>query len=119
DGESGSSGFGEVANYGTAYELLHAAIPLAGEFFIPLSAALRLEAKPAARKTLTYGFDDPAKLSAGLDRLCRFGPGVNWVHITDEVDAKILRPATTHAASTVHVYLSGTTSVLAATTKTI
>src|SRR5207253_2597526 len=77
-GQRARIGFEEVANHGTAYDLLHTAIPLAGEFFIPLSAALRLEAKPAARKTLTYGFDDPAKLSAGLDRLCRFGPGVNW-----------------------------------------
>src|SRR5207253_2099770 len=104
-GQRARIGFEEVANHATAYDLLHTVIPLAGEFFIPLSAALRLEAKPAARKTLTYGFDDPAKLSAGLDRLCRFGPGVNWVHITDAVAAKILRPATPPEASTVQVSL--------------
>src|SRR5213076_2539518 len=118
-GQRARIGFEEVANYGTAYDLLHAAIPLAGEFFIPLSAALRLEAKPAARKTLTYGFDDPAKLSAGLDRLCRFGPGVNWVHITDAVAAKILRPATPPEASTVQVSLGATTTGIAAKEKAL
>ncbi len=53
-------GFEEVANNGTAYDLLHAAVPVADEFFLPVAAALRLEARPAARKTLTYAFDDPA-----------------------------------------------------------
>src|SRR5437899_10658691 len=111
--------FEEVANHGTAYDLLHTAIPLAGEFFIPLSAAVRLEAKAAARKTLTYGFDDPAKLSAALDRLSRFGPGVNWVHITDGVAAKILRTATPPEAFTVQVSLGATATGFVATEKAL
>ncbi len=118
-GQRARIGFEEVANHGTAYDLLHTAIPLAGEFFIPLSAALRLEAKPATRKTLTYGFDDPAKLSAALDRLGRFGPGVNWVHITDAVAAKILRPATPPEAFTVQVSLGATTTGIAAKEKAL
>src|SRR5205823_5490196 len=74
-------GFEEVANNGTAYDLLHASIPLAGEFFVPVAIALRLEAKPGARKTLTYAFDDPAKVSIALDKLSRAGPGIQWVHL--------------------------------------
>ncbi len=69
-------GFEEVANNGTAYDLLHAVIPLAAEFFIPVAVAVRLEAKPATRKTLTYAFDDGAKLAAALDKLCRTGQGI-------------------------------------------
>src|SRR5205807_702716 len=87
--------------------------------FVPLSAAVRLEAKPAARKTLTYGFDDPAKLSAALDRLSRFGPGVNWVHITDGVAAKILRPATPPEAFTVQVSLGATATGFVAKEKAL
>src|SRR5207247_692369 len=86
-------GFEEVANNGTAYDLLHATVPLAAEFFIPVAVALRLEAKPAARKTLTYAFDEGAKLAAALDKLSRTSQTPSWVHITEAVAAKILRPA--------------------------
>ncbi len=118
-GQRARIGFEEVANHGTAYDLLHATIPLAGEFFIPLSAALRFEAKPAARKTLTYAFDDPAKLSPALDKLSRFGPGVNWVHVTDALAAKILRPAIAPEAFTVQVSLGATATGIAAKEKTL
>jgi len=118
-GQRARIGFEEVANHGTAYDLLHATIPLAGEFFIPLSVALRFEAKPAARKTLTYAFDDPAKLSAALDKLSRFGPGVTWVHVTDAVAAKILRPTTAPEAFTVQVSLGATATGIAAKEKTL
>src|SRR3989475_4669139 len=100
-GQRARIGFEEVANHGTAYDLLHTVIPLAGEFFIPLSAALRLEAKPATRQTVTCGIGEPAHAPAALDRSRRFGPGVNWVHITDAVAAKILRPAPPPEAFTV------------------
>src|SRR5467141_4636487 len=118
-GQRARIGFEEVANHATAYDLLHAVIPLAGEFFIPLSAALRLEAKPAVRKTFTYSFDDPAKLSAALDKLSRFGPGVNWVHITDSLAAKILRPAVPPEAFTVQVSIGATTTGIAAKEKAL
>src|SRR5205807_2093909 len=36
-GQRARIGFEEVANHATAYDLLHTVIPLAGEFFIPLS----------------------------------------------------------------------------------
>src|SRR5213079_1440779 len=90
-------GFEEVANNGTAYDLLHASIPLASEFFVPVAVALRLEAKPGARKTLTYAFDDPAKVSIALDKVSRVGPGIQWVHLTDAVAAKTLRPGPAEA----------------------
>src|SRR3989440_289218 len=54
-----------------------------------------------------------------LDRLCRFGPGVNWVHITDAVAAKILRPTTPPEASTVQVSLGATTTGIAAKEKAL
>jgi hypothetical protein len=118
-GQRARIGFEEVANHGTAYDLLHMAIPLAGEFFIPLSAALRLEAKPAVRKTFTYSCDDPAKLSAALDKLSRFGPGVNWVHITDSLAAKILRPTVPPEAFTVQTSIGATTTGIAAKEKAL
>jgi FAD/FMN-containing dehydrogenase len=112
-GQRARIGFEDVADNGTAYDLLHAVVPLAGEFFIPVSAALRLEASPAARKTLTYTFDDAAKVSAALDRLSRLGPGVNWVHATDALAARTLRPNTPPEAFTVQVSIGATTTGLA------
>lgn len=112
-------GFEEVANNGTAYDLLHASVPVADEFFLPVAAALRLEAKPAARKTLTYAFDDPAKLSAALDKLSRTDLLLGWVHVTDTVAAKILRPAGAVEAFTVQVSAGDTTTGLAAKEKAI
>src|SRR5438094_310356 len=54
-------GFEEVANNGTAYDLLHASIPLAGEFFVPVAIALRLEAEPVARSLFVGEVRVPAK----------------------------------------------------------
>ena len=112
-------GFEEVANNGTAYDLLHASIPLAAEFFVPVAVAFRLEAKPATRKTIAYAFDDGAKLSAALDKLSRLGPGVGWAHITDGAAAKVLRPNAASEAFTVQVLASGTATGLPAKEKTI
>jgi len=112
-------GFEEVANNGTAYDLLHATVPLAAEFFIPVAVALRLEAKPAARKTLTYAFDDGAKLAAALDKLSRTSQTPSWVHITEAVAAKILRPAVASGAFTAQVTVGGSASGLAAKEKAI
>ena len=112
-------GFEEVANNGTAYDLLHASIPLASEFFVPVAVALRLEARPAARKTLTYSFDDGAKVSGALDKLSRTGPGVAWAHVTDAIAAKILRPAVPTEAFTVQVSLAGTMTGIPAKEKAL
>jgi len=112
-------GFEEVANNGTAYDLLHAVIPLAAEFFIPVAVAVRLEAKPATRKTLTYAFDDGAKLAAALDKLCRTGQGIDWVHVTDAAAAKILRPAAPAEAFTAQVAFGATATGAAAKEKAI
>ncbi len=112
-------GFEEVANNGTAYDLLHATVPLAAEFFIPVAVALRLEAKPAVGRTLTYAFDDGPKLAVAVDKLSRTTQMPAWVHITDAVAAKILRPALAADAFTVQVSVGGTTSGLAAKEKAI
>lgn len=105
-------GFEEVANNGTGYDVLHATLPLADEFFIPVAAALRLEAKAAARKTLTYAFDDPAKLSASLDRLSRAGIPLSWVHLTDAIATKTLRPALPAESFTVQVSAGSTAAAM-------
>lgn len=112
-------GFEEVANNGTAYDLLHAALPLAAEFFIPVSIALRLEPKPAARKTLTYSFDDAAKLGSVLDKLSRTEPSIGWVHVTDAAGSKALRPTTPAEAFTVQISAAGTATALALREKAI
>ena len=112
-------GFEEVANNGTAYDLLHATVPLAAEFFIPVAVALRLEAKPAARKTLTYAYDDGSKLAVALDKLSRTSQTPAWVHVTDAVASKILRPASAAEPFAVQVSIGGTASGMAAKEKAI
>jgi len=112
-------GFEEVANNGTAYDLLHATVPIAAEFFIPVAVALRLEAKPAARKTLTYAYDDGPKLAVALDKLSRTSQTPTWVHVTDAVASKILRPASVADLFTVQVSVGGTASGMAAKEKAI
>src|SRR5712692_7797860 len=112
-------GFEEVANNGTAYDLLHATIPLATEFFIPVAVALRLEAKTATRKILTYAFDDGARLAAALDKFSRTSQAPAWVHVTDAVAAKILRPAGAADPFTAQLSVGGTTSGMAAKEKAI
>ena len=112
-------GFEEVANNGTAYDLLHATVPLATEFFIPVAVALRLEAKPAARKTLTYAYDDGSKLAVALDKLSRTSQTPTWVHVTDAVASKILRAAAVADPFAVQVSIGGTTSGMAAKEKAI
>ena len=112
-------GFEEVANNGTAYDLLHATLPLAAEFFVPVAVALRLEPKPAARKTLTYAFDDGSKVAAALDRLTRSGQTIAWVHVTDASAAKVLRPASPPEPFTVQVSVGGTLTGLAAKEKAV
>ena len=105
-------GFEEAANNGTGYDILHGTLPLAAEFYIPLEVALRLSPKPAARKTLTYTYDDPAKLSAALDKLSRTPQRFPWVHLTDAVAASVLRPGILADPFTLQVALSGTTTGL-------
>ncbi|TLZ67976.1 MAG: FAD-binding oxidoreductase, partial [Methanobacteriota archaeon] len=112
-------GFEEVANNGTAYDLLHATLPLAGEFFLPVALALRLEAKPTARKTLTYTFDDGAKLSVALDKLTRSSTSPDWVHVTDAVAARTLRPSVAAEAFTAQISMSGTGTGLPAKEKAL
>lgn len=112
-------GFEEVANNGTAYDLLHATAPIASEFSLPLSVAVRLAPKAEARKTLTYAFDDGAKASAALDNLTRSGLSIDWVHVTDAVAAKILRPSQSPEMFTVQMSVGGTEAGLAAREKGI
>ncbi|MCI4371545.1 MAG: hypothetical protein L3J78_02750 [Thermoplasmata archaeon] len=112
-------GFEEVANNGTAYDLLHATVLLAAEFFVPVAVALRLEAKPPARKTITYTFDDAGKVSLALDTLSRTVAGLSWVHVTDAVAAKSLRPAGAAEAFTAQASGGGSATGMAAKEKAL
>ncbi len=112
-------GFEEVTNLGTGYDILHATLPLAAEFFVPVSVALRLAPKPPARKTLTYAFDDGAKLASALDKLARTGPSPAWVHLADSFGAQVLRPGMPAEAFTVQVALTGAPTGLALREKAI
>ncbi len=112
-------GFEEASNLGTGYDILHATLPLAGEFFVPIEASLRLLSKPAARKTLTYAYDDPAKASAALDKLARTPWTIPWVHVADSVGASVLRPGIVADPFTVQVAVAGSTSGLPAKEKAL
>lgn len=112
-------GFEESANNGTGYDVLHATLPLVLEFTVPVEVALRLAPRPPARKTLTYTFDDPAKLSAALDKLPRTGARFPWVLVTDSVAAAILRPGIVADPFTVQVSLAGTATGLPAREKAL
>ncbi len=112
-------GFEEVSNNGTGYDVLHATLPLAPEFYVPIEVALRLDAKPATRKTLTYTYDDPAKLAAALDKLSRTAQRFPWVQVTDATAAAILRPGILPDPFTVQVCLAGTATGLPAREKAL
>src|SRR5256886_12251420 len=60
-GQRARTGLAEAPNYGTAYDLLHTAIPLAEQALIPVSAALRSEAQTATRMNVTHVFDEHAQ----------------------------------------------------------
>ncbi len=106
-------GFEDVSNNGTGYDILHGTLPLASEFYVPLEVALRLAPKPAARKTLTYTYDDPVKLSAALDKLSRGSLRFPWAHLADAAGATVLRPGIVPDPFTLQVNLAGSASALA------
>lgn len=112
-------GFEESSNNGTGYDVLHATLPLALEFYVPVEVAFRLLPRPPARKTLTYTFDDPAKLSVALDKLPRTGARFPWVHVADANAGAILRPGIVPDPFTVQVCLAGTTTGLPAREKAL
>ena len=101
-------GFEEASNNGTGYDILHGTLPLASEFYVPIEVALRLTPRAAAHKTLTYTYDDPAKLTVALDKLARTNERVSWIHITDAYAASVLRPEIAPDPYTVQVGLAGT-----------
>jgi len=108
-----------VSNEGTGYDLLHAILPHADEFVVPLSVALRLRPKPSARKTLTYGYDDPAKAAAALDKLGGSPRSPIWVHVSDGAAAPSLLPGVPSETVTVQVAVAGSVAGLAAREKGI
>src|SRR3989304_4501286 len=66
--------------------------PPAREFFRPVPVGGPPAARPAARKTLSYTFDDPGKLSAAVDKLTRSGRTVAWAQVADALGGSGLRP---------------------------
>ena len=112
-------GFQDVSNEGTGYDLLHLILPHAAEFFIPVAVAARLLTRPAARKTLTYRFDDPGKLGLALDRLTRSGRSAWWANLTDAGASALLWPGTAPEPFTLQVAVCGTEAALAGREKAL
>ncbi|OGS49214.1 MAG: hypothetical protein A3K68_05820 [Euryarchaeota archaeon RBG_16_68_13] len=112
-------GFDAVSTEGSGYDLVHAILPHAAEFFLPVAVALRLVARPAARRILTYRYADGAKLAAGLEALTRSGRAVAWAHVADAGAAAALRPTLPPDPFTLQVSLAGPESGLATREKAI
>jgi len=110
-------GFEEVSGEGAGYDLLHAILPLADEFLVPTEVAFRLVPGSAARRTLTYGYEDAAKASAALDKLAGSLRTPHWVHMADAGAAGVLRPGVAAEAFTVQLGIGGTAAGLAAREK--
>src|SRR5437867_4259403 len=73
----------------------------------------------AARKTMTYAYDDASKWAVALDKLSRASQTPTWVHVTDAAASKILRPASAADPFTVQVSVGGTATGMAAKEKAI
>lgn len=112
-------GFEEVSAEGSGYDLLHAVLPYAAEFFVPLEVSVRLAARPVARKTLTYRFEDPAKLAAGLESLTRTGRSLAWALVADSMASSALRPGEAPEPLTLQVSLTGPDAGLPAREKAL
>ncbi|MGQ0796372.1 MAG: FAD-binding oxidoreductase [Methanobacteriota archaeon] len=100
-------GFEDVSGEGAGYDLLHAILPFADEFVVPTEVAFRLVPAPAARKTLTYGYEDASKASAALDRLAGSLRTPSWVHVADAGASGLLRPGVPADAITVQLGIGG------------
>jgi FAD/FMN-containing dehydrogenase len=110
-------GFEEVSIEGAGYDLLHTILSGADEFVVPTEVALRLQPRPATRKTLTYGFDDAGKAASALERFVGTWRAPLWILLTDAAASTALRPGVAAEAVTVQVGFGGSAGGLVAREK--
>lgn len=112
-------GFEYVPNHATGYNLKDLAVLFGAEFLVPTFVWLRLHARPPIVKNLAFGFDDPAKLAAALDRLARNGRPYVWAHLADDRAWKLVHDGDAPGPLAVEVGVGGNEALLAARTKAL
>ncbi len=112
-------GFEYVPNHATGYNLKDLAVQFGADFLVPTYVWLRLLARPPILKNLTFGFDDPAKVAAALDRLTRNGRPFPYVNLADERGWGLVHPGSPPGPIGVEVGVGGNEVLVAARTKAL
>ena len=112
-------GFEYVPNHATGYNLKDLAVQFGADFLVPTYVWLRLLARPPVLKNLTFGFDDPAKVAAALDKLSRNGRPCTWLNLADERGWGLVHPGSPPGPIGVEVGVGGNEVLVAARTKAL
>ncbi len=112
-------GFEYVPNAGTGYNVRDLAVQFGADFLVPTYLWVRLAPKPPILKNLAYGFDEPAKLSAALDKLTRSGRPFLWANAYDDRAWSLTHGGNALAPITLEVGVGGSESLVAARTKAL
>ena len=112
-------GFEYVPNVATGYDLKDLAVTFGNEFLVPTVVWLRLTPRPPVLKNLAYGFDDAAKLAAGLDKLTRANRPLLWVNAYDERAWTLAHGANAPGPLSLEIGVGGNDALVAARTKAI
>lgn len=112
-------GFEYVPNHATGYNLKDLAVQFGAEFLVPTNVWLRLLARPPVLKNLTFGFDDTAKVAAGVDKLTRNGRPYEWVNFADERGWGLVHPGSPPGPIGVEVGVGGNEGLVGARTKAL
>jgi len=112
-------GFESVPNVATGYNVRDLAVQFGGEFLVPTYLYVRLTARPPLVKNLAFGFDDAAKLAAGLDKLTRNGRPYLWANLYDDRAWRLVHGVEAPGPMVVEIGVGGTETLLAARTKAL
>lgn len=112
-------GFEYVTNAATGYNLRDLAVQFGAEFLVPTALWVRLTARPPILKNLTFAYDDPAKLSAALDKLTRSGRPYLWANLYDDRGWTLVQGGQAPGPIVLEVGLGGTEPLVAARTKAL
>ena len=112
-------GFEQEPNHATGYNLKDLAVQLGNEFLVPTVLWMRLTPRPAVVKNLAYGFDDPAKLAAGLDKLTRTARPYLWANAYDERGWALAHGAAAPGPLSLEVGVGGNDALIATRTKAL
>ena len=112
-------GFESVPNIATGYDLKDLAVQFGNEFLVPTVVWLRLVARPSVVKNVAYGFDDPAKMAAALDKLTRAGRPLLWANVYDERAWGLVQGGSAPGPLSVEIGFGGNEALVAARTKAL